>query len=94
MKSISIEKLLYKQDKIIIDIRPNYEYQYGTIPGAINIPSIKLLNNPNKYLNKENTYYILCQLGRQSIDIVNLLNIQGFNTVNIIGGYNNYLLTK
>ena len=45
MKSISIEKLLYKQDKIIIDIRPNYEYQYGTIPGAINIPSIKLLNN-------------------------------------------------
>ncbi len=94
MKSISIEKLLYKQDKIIIDIRPNYEYQYGTIPGAINIPSIKLLNNPNKYLNKENTYYILCQSGRQSIDIVNLLNIQGFNTVNIIGGYNNYLLTK
>lgn len=94
MKSISIEKLLYKQDKIIIDIRPNYEYQYGTIPGAINIPSIKLLNNPNKYLNKENTYYILCQSGRQSIDIVNLLNIQGFNTVNIIGGNNNYLLTK
>lgn len=94
MRSISIEKLLYKQDKIIIDIRSNYEYQYGTIPGAINIPAIKLLNNPSKYLNKENTYYILCQSGRQSIDIVNLLSIQGFNTVNILGGYNNYLLTK
>ena len=45
-------------------------------------------------LEKNKTYYILCQSGRQSIDIVNTLNIQGFHTVNIIGGYNNYLLSK
>ena len=94
MNSISIKELVNKQDITIIDIRPNYEYQYGTIPTAINIPAIKLISNPTKYLEKNKTYYILCQSGRQSIDIVKTLNIQGFNTVNIIGGYNNYLLSK
>lgn len=93
MNSVSIKEVLYKE-KNIIDIRPNYEYQYGTIPGAINIPLIKLINNPQKYLNKEETYYLLCASGRQSSNLVNMLNIQGYHTVNIIGGYNNYLLTK
>lgn len=94
MNSISIKELLFQKNINIIDIRPNYEYQFGSIPNAINIPAIRLINNPNKYLKKEETYYILCQSGRQSIDIVERLNIQGFNTVNILGGYNNYLLTK
>ena len=94
MNSISIKDLLSMNNITIIDIRPNYEYQYGSIHSAINIPAIKLKNNPSKYLNKNETYYLLCQTGRQSLDIVNMLNIQGFRTVNIIGGYNNYLLTK
>ena len=94
MNSISIKDLLSMNNITIIDIRPNYEYQYGSIPNTINIPAIKLKNNPSKYLNKNETYYLLCQTGRQSLDIVNMLNIQGFHTVNIIGGYNNYLLTK
>ena len=94
MNSIAIKELLSKQDITIIDIRPNYEYQYGTIKNAINIPAIKLINSPSKYLEKNKTYYLLCQSGRQSLDIVNKLNIQGFHTVNIIGGYNNYLLSK
>lgn len=94
MNSISIKELLLKEHARIIDIRPYYEYQYGTIPTAINIPAIKLINNPNKYLTKNETYYLLCQSGRQSLDIANRLHLQGFNTVNIIGGYNNYLLSK
>ena len=47
MTKISITKKdlknLYK-GKNIIDIRPNYEYQYGSIPNAINIQAIKLKN--------------------------------------------------
>ena len=58
MNSISIKELVNKQDITIIDIRPNYEYQYGTIPTAINIPAIKLISNPTKYLEKNKTYYI------------------------------------
>lgn len=94
MNSISIKDLLNINNITIIDIRPNYEYQYGSIPTAINIPAIKLKNNPSKYLNKNETYYLLCQTGRQSLDLVTILNLQGFHTVNITGGYNNYLLSK
>ena len=94
MNSITIKELKNINNPIIIDVRPYEEYRYGTLQNAINIPGIKLIHKPNKYLNKQTTYYILCQSGRQSLDIVNTLNLQGFNTVNIIGGYNNYLLSK
>ena len=83
-----------KKEYNIIDIRDKYSYELGHVYNAVNIPMDILLNNPSKYLNKNETYYLLCQTGRQSLDIVNMLNIQGFRTVNIIGGYNNYLLSK
>lgn len=78
----------------IIDIRDNYAYTKGHIINAKNIPKEILINSPNKYLNKDETYYIYCQSGINSNRIVNMLNSQGYHTYNIIGGYNNYLLWK
>ena len=50
--------------------------------------------NPNSYLKKDKTYYIYCQTGYTSMDVVNILNKKGYNTINLEGGYNKYLLTK
>lgn len=97
MNSINIKDLmimLEKEPLNIIDIRNSYEYLYGKIPTAINIDKLLLLNNPDAYLNKNKTYYIYCQSGNTSNTLVSKLNKKGYNTVNIIGGYNNYLLTK
>ena len=97
MNSIDITKLmvmLEKESLNIIDIRTNYEYLNGHIPTAKNIDKNVLVMYPNKYLNKEDTYYIYCQSGHSSNNIVNMLNSKGYNTVNIQGGYNNYLLRK
>ncbi len=97
MKSINIEELLYlleKQPLNIIDIRSNYEYSLSKIPTAKNIDKFLLLNAPNQYLDKNQIYYIYCQSGHTSELLVNRLNNLGYKTVNIIGGYNNYLLTK
>lgn len=93
MSNINIENLLNKvqnEKTNIIDIRSNYEYNLGHIPTAINIDK-KLLHN---YLDKEKTYYIYCQSGITSSNIVNKLNDEGYKTVNILGGYHNYLLRK
>lgn len=98
MNSIDIQELLsklyLKEPLNIIDIRSNFEFQLGKIPTAINIDKYLLLNSPEKYLSKGKTYYIYCQSGSTSNQLVTKLNNLGYKTVNINGGYNNYLLRK
>jgi len=91
LNSINIEELFLTSNKNIIDIRNNYYYNLGHINGAINIPYYNLLNNYSYYLNKHNTYYIYCDTGDQSLEIVKRLNSFGYHTININGGYEAYL---
>lgn len=97
MKNIDIKNLLnlLNQYQInIIDIRSNHEYNQGHIPTSINIAKTLLQTSPEKYLNKERTYYIYCQSGSTSTTLSEYLNSKGYKIVNITGGYNNYLLRK
>ena len=91
---ITLQELMYKNNPNIIDIRNENEFLMGTIPSSKNIPAIKLEISPEKYLNKNETYYIFCNNGKTSKVLTEKLNIQGYRTVNIIGGYYNYLLRK
>ena len=91
MKNININSLLSINNPKRIDIRSNYNFINGHIPGSINITSSELLNNYKKYLNKNETYYIYCQSGSRSKLIVNELSKLGFKVININGGYNAYL---
>lgn len=91
---ITLQELMYKNNPNIIDIRNENEFLMGSIPSSKNIPAIKLEISPEKYLNKNETYYIFCNNGKTSKVLTEKLNIQGYRTVNIIGGYFNYLLRK
>ena len=77
---------------VIIDIRDSSQYQIGHIPNAISIPEEKIIKQPSFYLKKNNVYYLYCNSGFRSRKCVNYLNSLGFHTVNILGGYQNYLL--
>ncbi len=91
MKNININDLLNIKNANIIDIRNNFSYMKGHIPGAINITYQELLFNPERYLNRNKVYYIYCDSGSRSKVIVNELNNLGYNTINVLGGYNSYL---
>ena len=78
----------------IIDIREKNKYNISHIPNSINIEAYELLYNADKYLNKNDTYYIYCTSGITSKKVVSNLNNRGYHTVNIDGGFNNYLLRK
>ena len=91
---ITLQELLKLNNPKIIDIRSKDEYMMGTIPTSINITFIKFETSPEKYINKKGTYYIFCNNGKRSKVLNEKLNIQGYRTVNIIGGYYNYLLRK
>jgi len=91
MNSIDIFSLKKISNPKIIDIRDNYYYNLGSIPGAINVPYLFLVTNPDNYINKKTRYYLLCDSGSSSLKCCLELGPMGYDVVNIIGGYKDYL---
>ncbi len=88
----NIDSLLGKIN--LIDIREIYEYRNGSLKTARNIPMGDLLNNADRYLKKENEYYLMCQTGSRSSLACRRLNKEGFNVINVRGGIGAYRGTK
>ena len=92
--NITISDLLKMSSSNIIDIRDKFQYLNGHILDAQNIDFYELFFHPEKYLIKDQVYYIYCNSGSKSKRVVEQLNKVGYHTVNIIGGYKNYLFQK
>lgn len=75
----------------IIDIRKSFMYNLGSIPTSRNIPKEYLLMDPSKYLDKDNSYYIYCTQGMESVKTCDILSKMGYNVTNVLGGYHDYL---
>ncbi len=84
-----LDKLIGKID--LIDIREPYEYKSGSIQTAKNIPMGNLIQEPNKYLEKGKTYYLMCQSGGRSNMASKELTKQGFDVINVAGGMGAYV---
>lgn len=69
----------------IIDIRTSTEFNEFNIGGR-NITRMNLLKNPEYYLDKNNTYYIVCNKGTISLSCSRLLNALGYNCYSVAGG--------
>ena len=95
VKSINVNDLDKLIGKIeLIDIREPYEYAGGSIKTAKNIPMGNLLSDPDKYMSKDKTYYLMCRSGARSARTVEALTKQGFDVVNVSGGMGSYAGTK
>ena len=90
-KSINVKAMDDLIGKVeLIDIREPYEYKSGSIKTAKNIPMGNLLADPNKYLIKDKTYYVMCQSGARSGRTTKKLAKQGFTVINVAGGMGSY----
>lgn len=92
---VTMESLLEKMKMsklILIDLRKEESFLQGHIDNAINIPAQKLLEQPEKYLQKSEIYYLYCYSGHISSDVSQQLNYLGYHTISVLGGYNYYLL--
>lgn len=93
MKNISIQELLkLNLSNNLIDIRDNYQFNLGNIPNSINIPYNFLIMNPENYLDKGKKYYLYCGYGSKSRVACEKIVLKGYDVVNVLGGYNDYLL--
>jgi rhodanese-related sulfurtransferase len=94
VENISIQELKKLGNVDIIDIRSIERYNNGHIKNSRNIPLEQLLIKFNKYLDKNKKYYIYCQMGIQSRKMCQILKNNGFNVVNILGGYEAWILNE
>lgn len=91
VNSVNVDDLNELFGKInLIDIRETYEYENGHLPTAKNIPMNKILEDTDKFLNKDEEYYIICQSGGRSSKTCSKLKEKGFSIVNVLGGTGSY----
>ncbi len=92
MNNVSISELNNKlNDNVeVIDVREPYEMAYGKVPGAKNIPLRELAYNHKDHLEKGGEYYIICQSGSRSMQLVNFLSNEDYKLINVIGGTGMY----
>ena len=94
MKSITIESLeRADKDKIlVVDIRPEDQYQRGTFPGAVNLPMAEFEDRKTELeLYKDKEIYLMCHTGERSLEYVQDLIADGYDAGNVTGGYRAYL---
>lgn len=94
LESISVNDLKCISNAHIIDIRSNQKYNDKHIINSINIPFEQLLIYPFNYLNKNDIYYIYCQKGNKSKQLCLSLKRQGYKVINILGGYEAWILNN
>lgn len=91
LESITLDDLLARSKKekvILIDVRPEEEYNAGHIPNAVSIPLSQLKKRLNE-LPKDKTIIAYCRgpLCVMSADAVKILNEKKFKAIRMEDGY-------
>jgi rhodanese-related sulfurtransferase len=88
IKQISPKELDQKKGMMLLDVRPDREYDRGHIPGSVNIP-LSDIGDKIKKLKKDKEIVVYCQRGNQSIWAIKRLMGMGYkNLTSLKGGYN------
>ena len=74
----------------IIDIRDEYAFEYGHIPGAMNVPSGALLERAEGF-SKEKLLVLCCKSGSVSEQAAGKLKMKGYAAASLSGGYYGWL---
>ncbi len=79
-----------RDDVVILDVREDWEYAEGHVPGAVWIPLGELPTRLND-IPKDKTVVAVCRSGNRSSQATSFLRGQGFDNVhNMTGGMNDW----
>ncbi len=74
------------EDYLLLDVRGEGAYQYGSIPGAFCVPDPASAAERNE-LPRDRLLVLFCMRGVQSRDQVAMLREMGYRAANLTGGY-------
>ncbi len=86
-------KVLLKKENIqLMDVRTPKERKLGAIQTAIftNYFDADFLRKATKKLDKNKTVYLVCRSGNRSGKACKLLKKEGYDVVNVLGGFNQW----
>jgi peroxiredoxin family protein/TusA-related sulfurtransferase/rhodanese-related sulfurtransferase len=79
-------KAMNQEDYILVDVRSDEEYNNGHVDGAVNIP-VDSLRDRLSELNPDKTIVEYCQVGLRGYVADRILSQNGYQVMNITGGY-------
>lgn len=84
-----IERVKADTSAIILDVRQPEEFAEGHLAQAINLDWLNqtVFINGLAKLNKQKTYYVYCRSGRRSQAAAGKLKAEGFQVIDLKGGY-------
>lgn len=83
----SIDRLIAREDILIVDVRSPKEYEERHLRGAVNIPLERI---PAEDIPKGRTLIIYCERGAQSLIACDKYMKMGIQAVSVVGGLNAY----
>lgn len=82
----TVDSLRSRDDVVVLDVREDYEYAEGHIPGAVLVPLGQIPNRLAE-IPKDKTVLVVCRSGNRSNQATQFLRQQGFDNVhNMTGG--------
>ena len=92
LEEISVKELeMIKEKYRIIDIRDEYDFQYGSIAGAVHIPQKEIESHIGNF-DRNTLYVIMCKSGVISDSVAAELREKGLRAVNLKEGYYGFML--
>ncbi|MCL2227466.1 MAG: rhodanese-like domain-containing protein [Oscillospiraceae bacterium] len=77
-------------DYALIDLRTEWEYRNGCLPGAVSQPQ----DGSNETFPKNKTLVLYCRKGQISAEAARKLQSQGFDARHLVGGYVAWLIER
>ena len=82
-----LDQLRSREDVFVLDVREDYEFQNGHVPGAAWIPLGELADRMSE-VPKDKTVVAVCRSGNRSGQATQLLRQAGIDAHNMVGGMN------
>lgn len=89
---ITLEQLadIPEKARVLIDVRDEASYTYGTIPGALHVPDLSV-RAENGQLPGDRKLVLFCMHGTQSLSLAEELQEKGYDAVSLQDGYGAWL---
>jgi rhodanese-related sulfurtransferase len=79
------ESWVSENDAVVLDVREPYEWDLGTLPGAVLISQGELIDRIDD-LPKDKPVLCVCRSGARSGNVAAFLAFNGYETANLAGG--------
>ncbi|WP_019182076.1 rhodanese-like domain-containing protein [Microbacterium yannicii] len=89
MKSITVQQLRERTDTPLIDVREEWEFEGGRVPGAVNIPMSVIGERLGEL--PDGAFDVICKVGGRSGRVVEALAARGYDATNVDGGTDEWI---